>query len=86
MKHAVIILLFCFSTFVLSQNDYVVLNIYDIKGRVVNNLVSQYLVKGTYSLQWNAKNTLNEDLPSGVYIYQLNTSDLSITKKMTLLR
>ena len=72
--------------FVLSKNDYVVLNIYDIKGRVVNNLVSQYLVKGTYSFQWNAKNMLNEDLPSGIYIYQLNTSDLSITKKMTLLR
>ena len=72
--------------FVLPQNDFVILNVYDIKGRLVNELVAQYLIKGTYSLQWNAKNTLNEDLPSGVYIYQLNSSDLSITKKMTLLR
>ena len=31
--------------FVLPQNDFVILNVYDIKGRLVNELVSQYLIK-----------------------------------------
>ena len=36
---------------------------------------------GTYELTWNAEN-----LPSGVYFYQLKAGDYTNTKKMILLK
>ena len=72
--------------FELSESGFAELIIYDIHGRLVNKLISQYLQKGIHSVSWDSKNNANEVLPSGLYIYQLNSSGMSISKKMILLR
>jgi hypothetical protein len=65
------------------------LKIYDVLGTEVATLVDDYKPAGTYELAWNAEN-----LPSGVYFYQLKAVDPSTgsgqvfiqTKKMLLLK
>ncbi len=59
----------------------VTLQIFDLNGKLIETLVSKNQKPGEYSLVWNAEN-----LPSGVYFYQLRTSDYSETRKMVLIR
>ncbi len=57
------------------------LKVYDILGREIATLVNEKQEPGNHSVVFNAQN-----LPSGVYLYQLRASGLVQTKKMILLR
>ncbi len=59
----------------------VLLNIYDVLGRKIKTLVSKFESKGKYEINFNADN-----LASGIYFYQLRTSNFILTKKMLLLK
>jgi len=61
----------------------VTLKIYDILGKEVATLVDEYKLPGTYNYEWRIENS---ELPSGIYYYQLRTSDFSKTNKMILLK
>lgn len=57
------------------------LTIYDNLGREVKQLVNGFKNAGTYTVQFNA-----EDLPSGMYIYRIETSIGVLSKKMLLMK
>ena len=59
----------------------VVIKVYDILGKEIATLINEEKSVGTYELTWNAEN-----LPSGVYFYQLKAGDFIDTKKMILLK
>jgi hypothetical protein len=59
----------------------VVIKVYDILGNEVATLMDEEKSVGTYELTWNAEN-----LPSGIYFYQLNAGSFIETKKMLLLK
>ncbi|MBK9097334.1 MAG: T9SS type A sorting domain-containing protein [bacterium] len=59
----------------------VTLKVYDILGNEVGTLVNENKEPGTYEVEFQSNN-----LTSGVYIYQLNSSEFVQTKKMLLLR
>jgi len=65
----------------LAEDGYVSLKVYNILGKEVATLVNEVKPAGNYSVLFNASN-----LPSGVYIYTLQTSGQSLTRKMLLLR
>ena len=60
--------------------------VYDLTGKEVYSLASGYHVPGQYSVVWNAIDSNGEQVSSGMYIYQLRTSDAVLTKKLVLLR
>ena len=60
--------------------------IYDLTGKEVYSLASGYHVPGRYSVVWNAIDSNGESVSSGMYIYQLRTSDAVVTKKLVLIR
>ncbi|HGY56783.1 MAG TPA: T9SS type A sorting domain-containing protein [Caldithrix abyssi] len=65
-----------------SVNSYVELNVYDILGKKVAQLVSAFQSPGEYTIHWNAQN-----FPAGVYFYTLTTDKgFSKTRKMILLK
>ena len=72
--------------FYLDINDNIQLNIYDIQGRKIKTLVSEFLLSGSHIVQWDGKDNYGLDVPSGIYIYQLISSNKSISNKMILLR
>jgi len=72
--------------FYLDFNDYIELNIYDIKGRKVKTLLSEFSLSGSHLVKWDGKNKNGDDLPSGIYLYQLVNSQNILSKKMILLR
>ena len=67
--------------FTVAQSARVILNVYSIKGELVRTLVDGNLEPGAYNVDF-----LSDDLPSGTYIYTLETGGHSLTKRMTLAR
>ena len=61
----------------------VTLKVFDILGREVATLVNEYQTAGEYSVQFT---TTNNQLPSGVYFYQLKVGDYLSIKKMILMK
>ena len=57
------------------------LHIFDVKGRLVDTLVSGKMVSGNHSVVWDASNHAN-----GVYFYRLVNGNNSMTKKLLLLK
>jgi hypothetical protein len=57
------------------------LKIYDAIGNEVANLVDEFKQTGEYEVEFDAS-----QLSSGIYFYQLKTSDFIATKKMILLK
>lgn len=68
-------------SFSLPSNEFAVLKIYDILGRVITTLVSEEKSAGTYSINFDASK-----LASGVYIYKIQAGNFINSKKMILLK
>ena len=65
----------------LSERSYVEVNIYNILGIKLFVLVNTEQEKGWYKVKFNA-----EDLPAGLYIYELQTPMFKQTRKMLYLK
>ena len=63
------------------QSSNVIIKVLDILGNEIETLVNEQKNTGTYEITWYAEN-----LPSGVYFYQLRAGSFVETKKMVLLR
>ena len=67
--------------FSLSSAAYVDVTVYDITGRVIENLVGEYKSEGPHKVVWNASN-----MASGVYFVQLNVDGFTDTQKLMLIK
>jgi len=59
----------------------VTLKVYDVTGKLVADLADKTFEAGVHTVQFNGEN-----LPSGMYFYQLNIDGKSITRKMMLIK
>ncbi|MCF7857746.1 MAG: T9SS type A sorting domain-containing protein [Candidatus Cloacimonetes bacterium] len=71
---------------VYSDLSYINLEIYNIKGQKVKQLVNDQLPSGHYSFVWNGKDNNNKQVSSGVYFYKLTSDDFVQTRKMLLVK
>jgi len=70
----------------LKENSKVSLDIYNIKGQKVKQLISDHLSAGHHSIVWNGKDDKGKTVSSGIYFYKLKTENFEKTKKMILLK
>ena len=68
-------------TYSIPINSSVSLKIYSLLGKEILTLVNEVKTRGEYSVQWDAKNSLGNKVPSGIYFYKLATRDFTQTKK-----
>jgi hypothetical protein len=61
--------------------SFVTLKIYDAKGTKVAEPVNNNLQQGLYEVEFKAEN-----LPSGVYFYNLSSEGFTETKRMMLIK
>lgn len=70
----------------LEKPGFVSIDIYNIKGELLNNLYSGYRKEGTYKEIWNGESKLGSKVSSGTYFYQITSEGKQETKKMILLK
>jgi Secretion system C-terminal sorting domain/Dockerin type I domain len=69
-------------SYTLNKAGHVSINVYDVRGRLVETLVSGYRSADTYHQTWDAGNTA-----SGIYYYRLSVDGKVVdTKRMILLK
>jgi len=67
--------------FSIAKSGMTTLKVYDVLGREVASLVDQELSAGKYTVPFNALR-----LASGTYIYELRSGDVTLVKKMMLMK
>jgi photosystem II stability/assembly factor-like uncharacterized protein len=72
--------------FSLPEANRVHLAIYDVSGRLVRTLVDGIRNAGDHRVIWDGLDDGGRGVSSGVYLYQLEAGDKSVTRKMSLLR
>lgn len=65
---------------------HVQLRIFDLRGRVVRTLVDAPQSSGTYEVRWDGRDEAQVLVPSGVYVYRLQTEQFSESKRMLFLK
>ncbi|MBN2364898.1 MAG: T9SS C-terminal target domain-containing protein [Calditrichaeota bacterium] len=68
-------------SFSLPRAENITLKIYDVLGRLVETVVDKKMTAGNHQINFNASH-----LASGLYFYQLNTTDFSLSRKMLLVK
>jgi len=73
-------------TFSLPEISKVSLDIFNIRGQKIRNLLCGKYNSGNYSKMWDGKNDMGKQVPSGVYIYRLTTDQGNFTRDMLLMK
>lgn len=72
--------------FTLPRRCRMELTIYDVLGRSVTNLIQGIHSAGTYRVTWDGRDALGRTSASGIYLCRLTADEVSITRKMILLK
>ena len=72
--------------FDISVQDNATLKLYNIKGQEVITLINKVLNPGLHKVKWNGVNNNGKELSSGMYFYELVVGDISLRKKLVLLK
>ena len=65
------------------------MNVYDVMGRLVKALVSEYKQAGNtsgYQVVWDGLDNSGQQVSAGLYIYSLQTQGITMTEKMVLMK
>ena len=68
------------------DDDYVTLEIYDIKGCKIKTLVSKQQKSGQYIITWDGTSFDFQKVSSGIYFIRLKTSKMQSVKKIVLMK
>jgi len=66
--------------------ENVSIKIYDIAGKLINEITREHNQAGEYEVIWNGKNNFGERVSSGAYFYQIVAGNYVQAKKMILLK
>ncbi|MCK4395641.1 T9SS type A sorting domain-containing protein [candidate division WOR-3 bacterium] len=70
----------------LSTTQKVSLNVYNVSGRLVKQLVEAEEQAGTHKVSWNGRDQRGNPVASGVYFYQLKGENKRLTRKFIVTR
>ncbi|HRI47201.1 MAG TPA: T9SS type A sorting domain-containing protein [Ignavibacteriaceae bacterium] len=73
-------------TYQINKPSFVRINVYDIQGSLVKELLYDFQEIGIYKISWDGTNLVNSNVASGVYIYTVGIENQIISKQMILLR
>jgi hypothetical protein len=68
--------------FELIQGGHTTLEIYDLRGRLVNTLIKRDMPPGNYSVSWNGINAGGQVVAPGIYLYRLRVNNKTKTRSL----
>jgi flagellar hook assembly protein FlgD len=72
--------------FSIPKKQHTELVVYDILGARVKTILSRNLPAGKYTVSWDGKDGMGQNVASGMYFYRLQSDTQILTKKMVLIR
>jgi hypothetical protein len=72
--------------FEIPRSGLVSLEIFNILGQKVRQLLADRLERGRHKVTWDGKNDDGDELANGVYFYRITAGDFTDSRKMILLR
>ncbi len=72
--------------FELFQPSSVSIDIYNVKGQKVCNLINKSLSTGKHNIVWNGKNSKNQTCVSGIYFLKMKADDFQRIVKISLIK
>ncbi len=72
-------------SFQLPYKTHVVLTIFDINGRIVKQLANQSLESGLHQVSWDGRDNKDQQVSSGLYLYELRSENFVLSNKLILL-
>ncbi len=72
--------------FTLPNRSQVSLSIFNVLGQRISVLADRQMPAGTYSMEWNGRDSYGRPVSTGVYFYRLQAGDFTDTRKMVLLK
>ena len=73
-------------SYMIPNDGFVDVTIFDMMGREIKNLVSSKQSNGYKSIRWDATNNQNQAVTAGVYLYKIKYENFVNTRKMILLK
>ena len=75
----------------LAEDAFVTLTIYDLSGQVIRTLAVGHRIAAVYesrskAIHWDGRNSLGEQVASGVYFYHFSAGEYSATRRMVILK
>ncbi len=64
----------------------VTVQVFDLLGRLVRDLVNDQREQGRYQAEWDGRNNAGRQVASGMYIYVMRAADFTALRKMLLLK
>ena len=72
--------------YALPEKNAVMLQIFDLTGKLVRTLVNAEQSAGRYRVEWDGQNANGQPQASGVYFYKMTAGAYAETRKMLLVR
>ena len=63
-----------------------ILKIYNILGQEVKTLLDQVQEPGYYTVTWDGRDKLGQEVPTGIYFYRLTAGDYAENRRMVLMK
>jgi hypothetical protein len=73
-------------SFSLARDGRVRVNIYNVQGQLVRQLMDEYRGTGVQRVQWDGTDNRSRTVPSGVYFIRIQTPQGEVTKRATVLK
>jgi hypothetical protein len=73
-------------SFDIPKEKLVTVDIYNINGQFIKEIVGDRLSAGSYTFYWQGKNYKGHNMSSGIYFYKITAGDFVEKKRMLLLR
>ncbi|HOE91612.1 MAG TPA: chitobiase/beta-hexosaminidase C-terminal domain-containing protein [Candidatus Cloacimonadota bacterium] len=72
--------------FQISKANNVNIAVFNSKGQKVRTLINEYVAAGNHTVNWNGKDDNNNNMPSGIYFYRLQSDNHSEVRKAILMK
>lgn len=72
--------------FGLDKAEHVNIQIYNVKGQLVRNLISETKPANSYRIVWNGANDSGKTLPSGIYYARMTAGKYTTTRKLVIMK
>jgi len=72
--------------YMIPESGHITIDVYNITGQKVRNLLSENMAPGNYTVVWNGKDDVGLPAASGVYLFRLEMGSTSLSHRMLLMR